>query len=92
MFANGRAITQVNLCLSLVTPIRVVRMSKSLKPEAVQQRTGMSRTAHDGVEKDSAPGQFCQELGRPAGQHLRESDEAVVVIKRVMTVEQRASA
>jgi hypothetical protein len=92
MFANGRAITQVNLCLSLVTPIRVVRMSKSLKPEAVQQRTGMNRTAHDGVEKDSAPGQFCQELGRPAAQHRRESDEAEVVKKRVTTVERRASA
>jgi len=82
----------VNLCLSLVTLICVVRMSKNLKPEAVQQRTGMSRTAHDGVKKDSALGQFCQELGSPAGQHLRESDEAVVVMKRVTTVERRASA
>jgi hypothetical protein len=33
-----------------------------------------------------------QELGRPAGQHLRESEEAVAVMKRVMTVEQRVSA
>ena len=69
----------------------MVRGSKTLKPEALGKerfKTG----AHGGVERDSAPGQFCQELGRPAGQHLRESDEAVVAMKRVMTVERSASA
>ena len=92
MPANGRAITQVNLRVSLVTRLRVVRMSKNLKPGVTQQRTGRRGVAHDGVEEDSALGQFCQELGRPAVQHRRESDEAVVVMKRVTTVERRASA
>jgi len=67
-------------------------MSKILKPEAVQQRTGMSRTAHDGVEKDSAPGQFCQELGKTRRTTTADAEEAVVVMKRVTTVERRASA
>lgn len=89
---NGRAITQVNPWSSLVTQFRAVRMSEILKPVAFRQRTGQGREAHGGVKRDGAFGKLCQELGRPAGQHLRESDEAVVARKRVMNVERRASA
>jgi hypothetical protein len=55
-------------------------------------RTIQRRAASDGVKGDGAFGKFCQELGRPVGQHRRESEEAVRATKRVMTVEQRASA
>jgi len=92
VLANGRAITKVNPHSSLDTPIRVVRMSEILKPAATRKRTVQRREAHDGVKRDSALGKFCQELGRPAEQHLRESDEAVVAMKRVTIAEQRASA
>jgi len=70
---------------------RVVRMSKDLKPEAPGKER-FETGAHGGVERDSAPGKCCQELGRPAEQHLRESDEAVVAMKRVTIAERRASA
>ena len=63
----------------------------SLKPEA-SGKERFETGAHGGVKGDSAPGQFCQELGRPAGQHPRESDEAEVALKRVTIVEPRASA
>lgn len=90
VFANERAITQVNFRISLVTPIRVVRMSDNLKPAVNRERTAHRRLTHDGVKGDSALGKFCPELGIPAGQHPRESDEAVVAMKRVMIVERRA--
>ena len=77
---------------SLVTPIRVVRASESLKPAVSRQRTVQGRETHGGVKRGSALGKYCQELGRPAGQHLRESDEVVVALKRVTIVERRASA
>jgi len=67
-------------------------MSDYLKPAASRKRTVQGREAHGGVKEDRALGQFCQELGIPAGQHRRVSDEAVVAVKRVTTVERRASA
>jgi len=69
----------------------VVRVSDILKPVVVREYGLDRRMTHGGVKKDSARTKFCQELGRPDGQCRRESEEAIVVMKRVMIVERRAS-
>jgi hypothetical protein len=66
-------------------------MSKFLKPEVTRERTVHGRVAHDGVEEDSALRQFCQELGKTRRTTTADAEEAVVVTKRVTTVERRAS-
>ena len=93
MQANGRAITQVNSWYSLVTLISCGQGVEDFEASSCWKKKRYGRpVTHDGVKRDGAFGKFCWELGRPMGQHLWESEEAIVVMKRVMTVERRASA
>jgi len=70
----------------------VVRVSENLKPAVARENTIRRREAHGGVKRDGARIQFCRELGRSRRRRCGKSEEAIVAVKRLTPVEQRASA